>query len=76
MAKAVFYMTYTATGRQEMTLPNDIDINDPDAVRDYILDHWDTVSLPPYPMYVPDSDRLDETHPIVVHESPLKRKKT
>ena len=66
MNKAKFFMTYMTTGETEIELPDSIDVNNAEAVKQYVLDNWANVPLPPYPKYISDSDRLDETQPIKI----------
>ena len=46
-------------GRQSLILPDDIDVNDAEAVKAYIMSQWDDIPLPDGD-YVPGSDELDE----------------
>ena len=68
MAKvARFGMTWTVCGKQSIKLPNDIDTNDKEAVKDYILSQWSDIALPDGD-YVPDSDTLDNLVDIEVYD--------
>lgn len=61
MANTVsFGMYWQAYGRQEVELPDDINPNDEDEVKAYILSIWDDIPLPGEGEYVDGSDELDE----------------
>lgn len=60
-----FWMFWQESGRQTIELPDDIDINDAEAVRDYIASVWDDIPLPSGD-YVSGSDELDPESIITV----------
>ncbi len=60
MAKKVsFGMFWEVYGRQTIELPDDVDENDIEAVKDYIRSVWDDIPLPDG-SYVSGSDEFDE----------------
>ena len=60
MGKTVsFGMYWQAYGRQEIELPDEIDPDNLDDVKEYIRSIWDDIPLPPCD-YVDGSDELDE----------------
>ena len=56
----VFGMTWEEYGHQIVDLPSDIDADDPEAVKNYLLSIWDDIPLPDDHDYVSGSDHLDE----------------
>lgn len=60
MKTVSFMMTWEMSGRQTIDLPDEIDPNDKDAVREYIQENWDDIPLPTDGDYIADSDTLDE----------------
>lgn len=68
MAKTVsFGMFWETYARQTITLPDDIDENDADAIIAYIKENWDDVSIPVSSgSYVMGSDHLDEESMICI----------
>jgi len=50
-----FPMYFEVFGYQELVLPDYIDSNDEDAVREYIADSWEHIKLPSDTEYVGDS---------------------
>lgn len=60
MAKTVqFGIWYQMHGTSEMELPDEIDIQNQEAIIDYIEDHWDEVNLPTDGSYVSCSAELN-----------------
>ncbi len=59
MREVSFGMCWQVYGRQYLTLPDDIDVNDVEAVKAYIMSQWDDIPLPEGG-YVSGSDELDE----------------
>ena len=62
-----FGMYWQVYGVQEIDLPDGIDTDDEDAVKDYIRSVWDDIPLP-IGDYVSGSDELDEAGDIVVND--------
>lgn len=58
MKKVKFGMVWQMYGHQEIDLPDDVDANDIDEVKDYIKSVWDDIPLPDGD-YVSSSDELD-----------------
>ena len=54
-----FGMYWEMYGRQTVDIPDDIDENDDDAVKEYIKKVWDDIGLP-NGNYIDESARLDE----------------
>lgn len=50
-----FIMYFEVAGNQEIPLPDNIDANDEDAVREYIAENWEHIRLPEEFEYVGDS---------------------
>lgn len=61
MAIVHFGMVWQSYGHQSLELPDEVDANDIDAVRQYILDHWDEIPIPEGD-YIGYSDELDEEY--------------
>lgn len=59
MKEVSFGMYWQTYGRQSLILPDDIDVNDIEAVKAYIMSQWDDIPLPDGD-YVSESDELDE----------------
>ena len=66
MKTVTFGMVWQVSGRQSIDLPDDIDINDEDAVKDYIRENWSDIPLPGDGDYIPESDELDELVPLQI----------
>ena len=69
MSKQVtFGMVWQMAGKQTIDIPDDMDPNDQDAIRDYIQENWDNISIPSDGEgdYISGSDELDETVELVV----------
>lgn len=62
-----FGMCWQVYGSQTIDLPDNIDANDEDAVKDYIRSVWEDIPLPDGD-YVSGSDILDEESEIVVND--------
>lgn len=62
MAKYItFGMYWEMYSRQTLPIPDDIDENDPEALKKYIKENWEDVPIPlSTGEYVVDSDHLDE----------------
>ena len=58
MKRVKFGMVWQCYGYQDIELPDDIDINDEDAVQEYLENNWDNIPLPEGE-YVSGSDELD-----------------
>jgi hypothetical protein len=60
MAKVVRFPVYfEAVGYHELELPDDIDPDDDDAVRQFIDDHWDEVPIPEDHEFISESSCFD-----------------
>lgn len=59
MAVATFGMTWQMSGTQTFEIPDGIDLQDTDAVSDYLRDHWNEIPIPENGEYIGDSDALD-----------------
>ena len=70
MAKVKFPMYFEAVAYQEITLPDDVNIDDKEAVKDYIRENWDSIQLPPQEDwdYLPDSCMPDDEAPIHIEK--------
>jgi hypothetical protein len=51
----VFPMYFEVCGMQKIVLPDYIDANDEDAIKEYIDDNWDHIKLPDDYEYVGDN---------------------
>lgn len=70
--KVNFAMYWQMYGRQSVPLPDQIDPNDEEAVKEYLRDVWDTIPLPSGD-YLMDSDKLDEDAELFVEKEILYR---
>ena len=59
MKQVTFGMTWQEYGRQTIDLPDDIDADNIEEVKEYIRSVWDDIPLPEGD-YVSASDELDE----------------
>lgn len=59
MKNVKFGMEWKCYGHQEITLPDDVDADDMDAVIAYIKSKWDEIPIPEGD-YIGGSDVLDE----------------
>lgn len=68
MKEVTFGMVWQMAGKQTISIPDDIDPNDQDAIRDYIKENWDSIPIPADGEgdYISGSDELDETVEFVV----------
>ena len=62
-------MVWQMFGTQCLDLPDDIDENDPDAVKAYILSKCDEIPIPEGE-YIANSDELDEEYIEICYEDP------
>lgn len=53
-------------GNIDVDIPDDVDINDMDAIRRYIDDNWDDIPLPRSGNYVSDSAQFDGNSIIII----------
>lgn len=60
MKTATFSMVWKVMGKQTIELPEDIDTTDESAVRSFIENNWDDISLPAESDYLTGSDEFDE----------------
>ena len=58
MKRVRFGMCWQCYGHQDIELPDDIDTNDIDAVKEYLEKNWEDIPLPEGD-YVSGSDELD-----------------
>lgn len=58
MKRVRFGMFWQCYGYQEIELPDDIDVNDEEAVKEYIEENWTNIPLPEGD-YVSGSDEPD-----------------
>lgn len=61
MKKVKFGMVWQCYGHQTIDLPDWVDIDNRNAVIEYIRDFWEDVPLP-YGDYIDESDALDEEY--------------
>ena len=68
MKEVTFGMVWQMAGKQTIMLPDDIDPNDQDAIREYIQENWDSIPIPADGEgdYISGSDELDETVEFIV----------
>ena len=68
MKEVTFGMVWQVAAKQTISLPDDIDANDMDAIRDYLLENWSIIPIPSNVEgdYISGSDELDETVEFVV----------
>ena len=68
MKQVTFGMVWQMAGKQTIDIPDDIDLNDQDAIREYIQENWDIIPIPSDGEgdYISGSDELDETVGFVV----------
>ena len=66
MKTVTFGMEWTVYGPQTIELPDDIDENDEQAVREYIIACWSEIPLPDGD-YVPESDRIADDVPFEIN---------
>ena len=63
MAKQVTFRAYWQLFSDvTINLPDEIDPDDEDAVREYCHDQWEKMSLPEDAEYLYDSDEIDDEH--------------
>lgn len=70
MITATFSMVWQVYGKQTIELPDYIDVEDKEAVRQYIEDIWRDIPLPVDGDYLDESDQFDELISIDEAESP------
>ena len=68
--KVRFHMYFEVVGYGELDLPDDIDPDDEDAVKQFIEDEWPDIPLPPLSECedIPESCEFDWEAPIEVYE--------
>ena len=66
MKTVKFGMTWQVAGTQTIELPNNINADNEEEVKEYISKHWDEISIPDGE-YISGTDTLDEYVPIEIY---------